>query len=150
MKVLTLTQPWATLVALGVKQVETRSWFRDFEGRLAIHAAKGFPEDARMACVGGPIQRALDAGGFLEEDTLPRGAIVAVCNVSRILRITSFATIKIQAREYCGVSLTDEEEAFGDYSRGRFAWVLRDIRELEHPIEARGALGLWDYEGPLI
>lgn len=87
MKALTLTQPWATLVAIGAKQVETRSWFRNYEGELAVHAAKGFPEDARMECIGGPIQRALDAAGFTDEDLLPRGAIVATCRVSRVLNV---------------------------------------------------------------
>jgi len=41
MKALTLTQPWATLIACGAKRIETRSWATDFRGRIAIHAAKG-------------------------------------------------------------------------------------------------------------
>ena len=39
MKVLTLHQPWASLVALGVKTIETRSWSTQYRGPLAIHAA---------------------------------------------------------------------------------------------------------------
>ena len=41
MKVLTLTQPWATLVAIGAKHIETRSWATSYRGPLAIHAGKG-------------------------------------------------------------------------------------------------------------
>ena len=48
MKALTLTQPWASLVALGHKQIETRSWATRYRGPLAIHAAKGFPARARQ------------------------------------------------------------------------------------------------------
>jgi hypothetical protein len=40
MKALTLIQPWATLVALGEKQIETRSWDTKYRGPLAIHAGK--------------------------------------------------------------------------------------------------------------
>ena len=47
MKALTLTQPWASLVASGYKCVETRSWHTQYRGPLAIHAAKGFPASAR-------------------------------------------------------------------------------------------------------
>jgi hypothetical protein len=41
MKVLSLTQPWATLAAIGAKKIETRSWSTAYRGPLAIHAAKG-------------------------------------------------------------------------------------------------------------
>ena len=37
MKAITLTQPWATLVMLGQKQWETRSWRTHYTGALAIH-----------------------------------------------------------------------------------------------------------------
>src|SRR4029079_15712213 len=41
MKVLSLLQPWATLVVMGVKQIETRSWSTAHRGPLLIHASKG-------------------------------------------------------------------------------------------------------------
>jgi activating signal cointegrator 1 len=47
MKAITLTQPWATLVAIGAKRIETRSWPTNYRGPLAIHAAKGFPKWAK-------------------------------------------------------------------------------------------------------
>lgn len=40
MKALTIRQPWASLVALGVKTIETRSWSTSYRGPLAIHAGK--------------------------------------------------------------------------------------------------------------
>jgi hypothetical protein len=40
MKALTLWQPWATAIALGLKHYETRTWFVGYRGDLAIHAAK--------------------------------------------------------------------------------------------------------------
>ena len=43
MKAITLTQPWATLVAIGAKRIETRSWRTFYRGPLAIHAGKTLP-----------------------------------------------------------------------------------------------------------
>src|SRR6202030_2406661 len=50
MKALTLTQPWATLVAIGAKRIETRSWPTLYRGPLAIYAAKRFPKWAQDTC----------------------------------------------------------------------------------------------------
>src|SRR4051812_42520238 len=46
-KVLSLTQPWASLVAIGAKQIETRSWRTHYRGPLLIHASAGFPGECR-------------------------------------------------------------------------------------------------------
>ena len=43
MKAITLHQPWATLVALGIKTIETRSWATRHRGRVVVHAAKKLP-----------------------------------------------------------------------------------------------------------
>ena len=39
MKAITIWQPWATLLPLGVKLYETRSWATSYRGPIAIHAA---------------------------------------------------------------------------------------------------------------
>lgn len=46
MKAITLHQPWASLVGLGIKTIETRSWCTKYRGPLAIHAAKRQPDQA--------------------------------------------------------------------------------------------------------
>lgn len=46
MRVITLKQPWATLVAEGLKKYEFRSWKYGYRGELLIHAGKGIDEDA--------------------------------------------------------------------------------------------------------
>lgn len=43
MRALSLRQPWASLVTIGVKTIETRSWATKYRGPLAIHAAKRRP-----------------------------------------------------------------------------------------------------------
>ena len=55
MKALSLTQSWATLVTIGAKKLETRSWPTYYRGPLLIHAAKGFPPAARAICYTGPV-----------------------------------------------------------------------------------------------
>lgn len=34
----------------------------------------------------------------------------------------------------------------GDYTPGRYVWVLEGVRALERPVPARGMLGLWNWE----
>ena len=46
MKVLTLKQPWATLIMQGDKKYEFRSWKTKHRGDLLIHAGKGIDNEA--------------------------------------------------------------------------------------------------------
>lgn len=130
MKVLTLTQPWATLVAMGAKRVETRSWSTSYRGDLAIHAAKGFPRDCIDLCFTEPFRQWLKG---MPPKELPRGEIICVARLQDVVPTTNVLTW-----------ISDEERAFGNYAAGRFAWVFgaRAV-PLELAIACRGALGLW-------
>ncbi len=131
MKGLTLTQPWATLVALGHKRVETRSWSSRYRGPIAIHAAKGFPGFARDFAA---EERAI---GRCPE-RLPFGAIVAVAELTRVVPVDTVAS-----------QVSALERRLGDWTRGRYAWFLEDVLALEEPIPARGALSLWPLDDAL-
>jgi activating signal cointegrator 1 len=72
---------------------------------------------------------------------LPFGAIIGQVNLVKIVPIESFGLPSKQI-EY----LTLEQKAFGDYSAGRFAWVLEDPVMFNHPLPARGHLRLWNYK----
>jgi activating signal cointegrator 1 len=137
-KALPLWQPWATLVAVGAKRVETRSWPAPaylWGQRIAIHATKGGlskrDEEELLARPG--FAQALGA----EASMLPRGAIVATCLLARSTRITAGAAAQLEQRN-------PREFAFGDYTPGRFAWVLQDVRALDDPFPCRGHQGLFD------
>lgn len=138
MKVLTLTQPWATLVAIGAKRIETRSWQTTYRGPLLIHAGKGLAgmsrADLEEIISTEPFTSALEAAGITEASQLPRGAIVARCVLVDVERVEK-------------LRVSTQERAFGNYAPGRFGWLLSDIRALPEPIPAKGALGLWDYDG---
>jgi activating signal cointegrator 1 len=165
MKALTLTQPWATLVAIGAKRIETRSWSVKYRGPLAIHAAKGFPTWAMNTCLYDPFIGALRAAGLFPDcfpldkpfdlrAVLPLGAIVATCELvdCQMIGVLPDGTpVYMAYDEFPPVldAVQEPERSFGDYTPGRFAWLLGDIKALPEPIPAKGALGLWNYEGAL-
>ena len=153
-RVLTLTQPWATLVVIGAKRLETRSWQTHYRGPVAIHAAAGFPAKARRLCDSEPFHSTLLAalaekkpGRFHRTDAvpqgkgwsalLPTGVILGRCNVNGCEPITEH---NLPA---------EPERSFGIYTcPGRFAWSLDGVQEFSRPIPAKGALGLWRFPWP--
>jgi hypothetical protein len=150
MKTLTLTQPWASLVAFGYKHIETRSWSTSYRGPLAIHAAKGFPRDAKDLCVSYMVRHALGPHFGVTEsgtlaDQLPRGAVVAVCKLVDCLPTISTGCLGGVFEDYPDLD-TDTERDFGNYEPNRFGWVLEDVKRIAQPIPAKGALGLWEWE----
>lgn len=148
MKALSLWQPWASLVALGLKRVETRIWSTPYRGPIAIHSTAGVP----VAWLGSsrytkafvdnlPIEwRTLVASDLRMGmsklcRTLPRGFILCTANL-------------VDVRETADVvhDLSDAERAFGNYEEGRYAWFLDNIKRFEHPIPAKGNRKLWNWE----
>jgi hypothetical protein len=121
-KALSLTQPWAQLVADGRKHIETRSWSTNYVGDLAIHAAKKIDADACRAF------------GY-DPKTVTRGGVVAMCSLLGCRRITE--------RLMAGQS--DEELSYGNFEEGRYAWILGELHPAIVPIPARGSLGLWEW-----
>ena len=148
MRALSLLQPWASLVAWGLKHLETRSWSTAYRGPLGIHASLGKPRHVRILCEHDEfMQRAL-AQLSMTFDELPRGGLVAVASMQLCRRIVpegAHAGLAFtNARELDPARLPPEEYAFGDYSPGRFAWELVDVLRLAEPVPARGMLQLWE------
>jgi activating signal cointegrator 1 len=145
MKALTMTQPWATLVALGENSIETRSWSTRHRGPLAIHSAKGFPADARELCEMSPYREVLARAGYRDASELPRGEIIAVATLVDVMKFKKSTLKDIRARAARG-EFPRHEADFGDFSAGRFGWILKDVVRLKDPIPAKGMLGLWEFE----
>jgi hypothetical protein len=131
LKALSLIQPWATLVVLGDKQVETRSWKTDYRGRVAVHASKNFPATARAFAFAGAAARPL-ARHDLDPHDLPRGAIIGTVEIVDVLPAHQVES-----------DLTETELALGNFGPDRFAWILAYPRQIE-PIPYKGALGLFE------
>lgn len=142
MKALSLTQPWATLVVTGAKRIETRGWETFYNGPLLIHASKGFPADAVALCRQEPFRSALLEAGINGPGDLPRGAIIGAVRLMGCERIRGYVVSVGGAL----IPPPEPELSFGDYTPGRYAWVLRDGMRLAEPVPCRGALGLW--KGP--
>ncbi|MCL4295756.1 MAG: ASCH domain-containing protein [Anaerolineae bacterium] len=132
MKSISLWQPWASLIALGAKQVETRSWQTNYRGPVAIHAAQRLGPDQRSLCSISPFRECLEVGGFVRADELPRGMFVAIAEL-----------VEIVPTEVIGGTLSEREAAFGDYAPGRFAWKLEKVQPI-HVWAGRGQQGLWE------
>ena len=146
MKLLTLTQPWATLVAIGAKRIETRSWSTSYRGRIAIHAAVGLGPVGDVPglwrqCSAEPFRSALHQHVNYPDD-LPRGVIVAVAELTDCCPTFQSLAGGVFVRNGSSELVTEQERAFGDYSPGRYAWLLSDVRPLPTPLMYRGSQGL--------
>ena len=137
-----MTQPWASLVAIGENTIETRSWSTRYRGRLAIHAAKGFPADARALCRRQPYRAVLARHGYASADDLPLGCVIAVAMLEDVLAFDRSSLREARDGARRGV-LPQHEADFGDFSPERFGFVLRDVRRVAVPVPVRGMLGLW-------
>src|SRR5436190_23079453 len=114
MKCITLWQPWATLIMLGIKKIETRSWHTQHRGPLAIHsAAKDHPTLAAI-CATEPFRSQLENAGFSSFRDLPRRCIMGTVQLDDCVRVELLPP----------GTPTPLEEAFGDYSPGGWGWLL--------------------------
>ena len=143
MKMITLTQPWATLVALDEKRNETRSWKTDYRGDLAIHAAKNFPRGARDLVATEPFASVLAHYGIgMPELEAVLGHILCVTELYGCERITTgYPPPRFGIR-----AEAQHEAAFGNYGSGRWAWQMDRHRKLRQPVEAVGHQGIRDLD----
>lgn len=126
-KCVSLWQPWASFIAHDLKHVETRSWPAPASilgTRIGIHAAR--TRDGILATSCESILS--DSMRQIEEEhgPLPFGAIVATAVVEACVPVERL-----------------KADPFGDYTPGRYGWILTDVRKLEKPIPYRGAQGLF-------
>ncbi len=128
MKALTISQPFASLIASGEKWVENRTWETRYRGPLAIHAGKGTQYLTRR-----------DLDGY------PAGAVVAVAQLVGCANLW----------DWSGYTPSDDElfpntktrlKAFLDHehTEGPWCWILEDVTPVQPPVLATGRQGLWD------
>lgn len=130
MKVLSLTEPYATLIKEKKKYIETRSWKTDYRGELYIHASKTkIPKD---------WLKNQEVMQLVQNVPLNFGKIICKCNLVDCIYMTNefINEIKKNHQEFiCGI-----------YEEGRYAWILEDIEPISNPIDAKGHLNIWNYE----
>lgn len=141
LKAITLWQPWASAIALGVKRRETRSWPIRYRGPLAIHASahrhrgdlERLAADPTWLRVLAPLWANRDLEARIA--ALPFSAIVAIVDVSGCLPTDGLVAHPS--------FMSPDERALGNYAPGRFAWLLNNLRPLAAPIPCAGRQGIW-------
>jgi hypothetical protein len=115
-RAMTIYEPYATAIAEGLKRYETRTRPTYVRGEILICAGK------RPPC--GPLH------------------IVAQerCNPGHALAIVElYASTPV---ENCFFENGPERE-LGNFSPGRFAWCLRNVRRLKTPVPIKGSQGFF-------
>ena len=144
MKAYTVYQPYAYATAVGLKQYETRTRRTNIRGRVAVHAGKkrikGKSADQLYMDVLSAGQKNELAWHICRKSHPEEfGAVIGTVEIVDCVPVEEIAD-----------KLTPLERALGDFSPGRFAWVLRNPIMFEKPIPARGKQGWWDWPFVLI
>jgi hypothetical protein len=133
MKAITILQPWASLIACGAKQIETRSWKTSYRGPLAIHAAKAIPN---INLFTPKVEKAL------WNQNTPFGKVIAIAELIDCQEMTMDKIVLW--RDVYG----KDEIIFGDFTPGRYAWILSNIQAIK-PVPAKGMQRIWNWAGDI-
>ena len=134
MKAISLWQPWASLIALGIKKIETRHWKTNYRGTLLIHATKNIGESVPIV-----IARLLKEKGVNVND-LPRGALVCMLDLYDCVEIKVDTVMPSFFPEW----------QLGDFDIGRYMWQTRRVMAFKEPIPFRGRQSLFDVPEEII
>ena len=126
MKVLTIKQPWATLIIQGDKRFEFRSWKTKYRGDLLIHAGEGIDKEAMKRLA-----------KYIPED-MPTGKILGKVNLVDCIKMSP---------EFKEMLLRENKDIYKNSSfKENYGWQLEDVEIFKDPIEAKGKLSLWEYD----
>ena len=130
MKVLTIREPFATLIKNNIKYIETRSWKTNYRGEIHIHSS--------VSKLSKEVKERKELSKLYREDELQYGYILCKCNLKDCVLMT---------KEFIEQEKKNNHNNFvsGRYEEGRYAWILSDV-EIIKPIKAKGQLGIWNYK----
>lgn len=124
MKVLTIKQPWASLIMQGYKRFEFRSWQTKYRGDLLIHAGKGIDKEAMKRL-----------SKYIPKD-MPTGKILG--------KVTLVDCVKMSP-EFKERLLKKNKDIYTESSfKENYGWQLENVEVFDKPIETKGKLGLWE------
>jgi hypothetical protein len=140
MKCISLWRPWANLIPIEAKRIETRHWDTKYRGPLAIHAAQKWTRKLHGLCFTPPFFEHLSKAGFIDSVNrrvdLPTG-VLCICDL--------IGTVQFGDEQY-----PEPERSFGDFAPGRFGWILINVRRLKVPLPFKGRQGFFDVPDELI
>lgn len=134
---MTVIQPWATLLALGEKRIETRSWGTKYRGWVAITSSARYPLQCRDYELFEPFKSAL-APWVSVHKKLPLGCVVGIGRLAGCY-YTGDSDIQPSWLQ----KLPPKEFAFGNYAPKRYGWLFDEVKVLQKPIPCKGKLYLW-------
>lgn len=134
MKVISITEPYASLIKEQKKLIETRSWKTNYRGEIYIHAS--------VKKINTKNEHNQELLSLINKDLLNFGHIICKCNLIDCVYMTESYIEKLKKENY-------QEYICGDYQVGRYAWILDNIEPLDKPIKAKGQLGIWNYYSKL-
>lgn len=130
MKVLSVKEPFATLITNGIKRIETRSWKTNYRGELFIHSS------------GKNIAKEFLINDFvinlIKNMDMNYGNIICKCNLVDCIYMDDEFIENIKKNQI--------EYNCGEYKVGRYAWIIDDIKTI-YPIPTKGKLNIWNYDG---
>lgn len=129
MKVITVKQPFATLIAEGLKEYEFRTWKTKYRGDILIHAGKGVDK------------KAMKRYEHLNLE-YPSGCIIAKVTITDCVYIDNNMRKLLKEKNsliYYGIINDENWKGYG--------FKLENVEKLK-PISLPGKLSLWDYDYP--
>lgn len=127
MKAITIKQPFASLIAAGIKEYEFRTWKTKYRGEILIHAGKGVDKKA---------MKKFEKYGL----EYPSGCIIAKVNLSDCIKVDDEFRQILSVKNpevYHSIIKHDEWEGYG--------FKLDNVRKIE-PIPAKGKLSIWEVD----
>ena len=145
MKAITIWQPYATLIACGLKRYETRGWSTNYRGPLVIHAAKRWDDDRDFDCR--RVTTALRQALHDREISLKHSEqmLLFYKPINETLG-RALCVVDLVSCEPMTDGGSDVENAVGNFGPGRFGWECANPRLFEEPILHTGKQGLWTPE----
>lgn len=129
MKVITIKQPWATLIAEGYKEYEFRTWKTNYRGDILIHAGKGIDKDA------------VERFKYLNLE-YPSGQIIAKAVITDCIKVDDELRNILKKKDpivYKGVISKTSKDWNG------YGFKIENVEKIES-IKINGKLSLWDYD----
>lgn len=126
MKAITIKQPFASLIAAGLKEYEFRSWKTNYRGEILIHAGKGIDKDAMKKFESLKLE-------------YPTGCIIAKAKLTDCVPVTEAVKEELREKNFLVYSGTTESTDWNGYG-----FKLENVETME-PIFVNGMLGLWEY-----
>ena len=126
MKVLTIREPWASLIVNGYKMYEFRSWKTNYRGKILIHAGLNIEKEM--------IDRFKD----YNLDYV-KVAIIGEAELVDCLLVDKKFSDELRKIDPIVYGKSNHVEAY--------AWKLNNIKKYDKAVYTKGKLGLWNYNG---